>query len=363
MEKRKLQEVGGGTITVSLPHSWAEKHDVSAGTEVFVRSHLDGSLELWVTEPTVGAFGTLTLEGKDAGTATDVVRAAFEAGYERVVLNDPDSRGEIERGELDTVIRELAGVEITEEPDGKIVIEEVLDATKVSIPQSLRHIHYGLSRLQKRTHEMFENRSRGIEPMIDRNGEIRRGVRRIERHFTRALRDPAEMDALGEPRYRLYHYTRIAQLFERAAQQLLELARIQAHSDGQGTETRALTELFMQASRTLENGSKAALRENSVDEARSALSRRSELHELASGRRSALIDAGNTDLRTFSTLDHIAAIGNCGGRIAEISLQMAIGTTNETDGSPERKPNLDLHDLETGVHSKELASESAGEDE
>lgn len=347
MDRRRVQEVGGGTVTVSLPHAWAEKHDVSAGTELIVHPHLDGSLELRLTEPSAGAFGTLRLDGSDSTMAAALVRAAFEAGYQRVVLDDADPPNGIDREAVDTVVRALAGIEITEEIDGTVVMEAVLDSEKFSIPQSLRHIHYVLRRLQEHTHEAFENRSNSVEPMIERHAEIQRGVQQIEGHVVRAFVDPDEMDALGEPRYLLYHYTRIAQVLSRAAGVLIDLATILMSLETDTRERNSLLEHYLQASQGLEEGAKAAVRGNSIEKARSALGHRSKLRTLASSQRSDLVAGRKPDPQAVALLGHITTIGNCGGQLAEIAMRMAMGTRSETDGSQERPLRRDLQNFTT----------------
>lgn len=41
-ETRKLQRVGGGTYTLSLPEAWADERDLSAGMELRLFSHTAG---------------------------------------------------------------------------------------------------------------------------------------------------------------------------------------------------------------------------------------------------------------------------------------------------------------------------------
>jgi len=44
METRKLQEVGGGTFTVSIPRAWAENNGFEVGMELQLYTHRDGSI-------------------------------------------------------------------------------------------------------------------------------------------------------------------------------------------------------------------------------------------------------------------------------------------------------------------------------
>ena len=44
MQTRKIQQVGGGTYTVSLPKEWATAADIEPGAVVALHSHIDGTL-------------------------------------------------------------------------------------------------------------------------------------------------------------------------------------------------------------------------------------------------------------------------------------------------------------------------------
>jgi phosphate uptake regulator len=44
METRKLQRVGGGIFTVSVPKEWATEHQLEPGTEVHLYTHRHGSI-------------------------------------------------------------------------------------------------------------------------------------------------------------------------------------------------------------------------------------------------------------------------------------------------------------------------------
>ena len=44
METRKIQQVGGGTYTVSIPAQWAKEHDIEATSTAYLYTYRDGSL-------------------------------------------------------------------------------------------------------------------------------------------------------------------------------------------------------------------------------------------------------------------------------------------------------------------------------
>jgi phosphate uptake regulator len=44
METRKLQRVGGGSFTVSVPKEWATEHQLEPRTEVHLYTHRDATV-------------------------------------------------------------------------------------------------------------------------------------------------------------------------------------------------------------------------------------------------------------------------------------------------------------------------------
>ncbi|MFC6736897.1 AbrB/MazE/SpoVT family DNA-binding domain-containing protein, partial [Halolamina salina] len=71
METRKIQQVGGGTYTVSIPISWAEEHGVEAGETAYLYTHRDGSLIVRWGEREETALGAVDVEAGDADAAAD----------------------------------------------------------------------------------------------------------------------------------------------------------------------------------------------------------------------------------------------------------------------------------------------------
>jgi phosphate uptake regulator len=61
MDTRKIQTVGGGTYTVSLPKEWAESVDVAAGSVVGLHIHIDDVLVIQPQECGADATARVTV--------------------------------------------------------------------------------------------------------------------------------------------------------------------------------------------------------------------------------------------------------------------------------------------------------------
>ena len=66
METRKVQITGGTTLIVSLPKTWVNKVNLSAGDEVTLKPLSDGSLSIRTRNtPDVHLTKTILIEDKD----------------------------------------------------------------------------------------------------------------------------------------------------------------------------------------------------------------------------------------------------------------------------------------------------------
>lgn len=323
MERRRIQEVGGGTVTVSLPAPWATEHNVSAGTEVRLYPHLDGSLVLRVSEPQERVFGTIELDDEDPETVADLVQAAFGAGYKRVAVTVTESfaTGHY-RAVLETV-GELAGVDIVEESTERLVIAELLDTSEISVPQSMCHLQYAVASIHERTLGLLETGSGVIEPIVDRIEEIDRRVSQLDRLFTRALSNPETMDALGSSPHRLSHYVRLAHLLHRAGNQLRELATILARFDPKLENRDRLLPLLEDAGLAIADSVEAAVNQSSIETARAALEKSATVRERVSEVGSELADETGETMQ-WTIHRHVTNIAKCGNQIATMALQMKL---------------------------------------
>ena len=328
MERRRVQEVGGGTVTVSLPAPWAAEHDVTAGTEVLLSPHRDGSLVLRLTEPHDGVSGTRQLDVEDPDTVPHLLKAAFGAGYERVVVRRSAEFTEDTRRAVVETVQSLAGIDIVEESEEAIVVAELLDVDDFSVRQTLLQLRYALSSMLERTIDLLEEGTGSIEPIVDRQKEIERQVRNVDRLFTRALNDPETMDALGESRQKLSQYTEISHRLDRTGNRILDLAKTLTHPETSISGRDRLQPLLVDARRALENGVEAALSEDASEMALAAIETAAAVvaHDPSVRSELAAQPAGN---QQFAILDHITGLATDGRQIGEIALQMTIATHDD----------------------------------
>jgi phosphate uptake regulator len=231
METRKIQLTGGSTYTVSLPKEWACAHDLEAGTQVDLFPHIDGSLVVRASErqneePTAIQIRT--------GTLTDanlfrVVRAGYTAGYDEIRLVAETSFDARQRRGVRTTAQNLIGLEPVTETETEIVLKSLLDASDVSIRQSLVQLQFtALSMHEDATASLLNRDADLAEQVRQRDDEADRLFGMIDRHFQRALTDLGEVDALDVPRPTLFDYYTTARQLERVADHAVKIANVAA---------------------------------------------------------------------------------------------------------------------------------------
>jgi len=220
MQTRKIQQVGGGTYTVSLPKEWATAADIEPGAVVALHSHIDGTL---VVQTGVEAADseplTLSVADADPDSLERALRAAYTAGIDSIELEAPDGVSEVTRRHIERVTRELTGVTVTESGGDTIQVRSLLDVEEVSITQSVRQLQFAaLSAHQAATTHLTAPTP---EAPGSRDSQTDRIAAMVDHYFQRGLDSLSVMDALGLTRPALFDRWVTAR----------ELARVADHAD------------------------------------------------------------------------------------------------------------------------------------
>ncbi|WP_434521109.1 AbrB/MazE/SpoVT family DNA-binding domain-containing protein [Halorubrum sp. AS12] len=208
METRKLQEVGGGTFTVSIPKEWATSHGFEVGMELQLYTHRDGSILIRSSDTDVDSLDAATIDIGDVGpeAVRRAVRTAHAVGFETIRLRRAGAFSDAERKAVRSAVRGLVGTNVLSESDDEITIRHLLDASSVSVRQSIVQLQYTVVSLLRDATEAFIDAVDTDARIRDRADEARRSVQMVTRHFSRSLISHAELDALDVSRPELFAY-------------------------------------------------------------------------------------------------------------------------------------------------------------
>jgi len=228
MQTRKLQQVGGGTYTVSIPKQWANDHQLEAGMELCLTTHGDDSIVLRTAEKDVDELATATVavDGDGPALVRRALRAAHAAGFETFTLEPAGAFTDDQRRTARSVARNLVGTELFAESAEEITVRHLLDATNVSVRQSVVQLQFTtLSVHRSATDALVDADSAAYERLRGRADEADRLFRMVARHLSRSLVSLAEVDRLGLSRPTLFDYYETARELEAVARQGVGLAR------------------------------------------------------------------------------------------------------------------------------------------
>jgi len=322
METRKIQQVGGGTYTVSLPKSWAESADIEPGSVVALHSHIDGTLVVQTRPGGNEAAVRLTLSVADADPACieRVVRAAYAAGIGTIQLEnlEADSHHRL----LERVARTLTGLTITESTDRAVRLRSLLDAAEVSIPQSVRQLQFAaLSAHRDAVAALLGSGT--VENPAGRDDQADRLFAMVDRYFQRGLDSLSVMDDLDATRSELFVYWITARELEAVADHAQRIATVANRLAGPVVaEFAAEFEELATTTRELVSDAVAVvLDDDDMTAARGVLDDRDRLREAIEQLDHALFHDENADYRLTHALDSLRRTTEAAGTIAEVGLQ------------------------------------------
>ncbi|WP_415379258.1 AbrB/MazE/SpoVT family DNA-binding domain-containing protein [Halosimplex sp. TS25] len=228
MHTRKLQQVGGGTYTVSIPKDWANEHRLEAGMELYLTTHIDDSIVLRAAEKDVDDLGTATvaIDGDDPALVRRALRAAHATGFETVTLEPADAFTDEQCRVARGVVRNLVGTDLLVDSAEEITVQHLLDAANVSVRQSVVQLQYtALSIHRTATDALVDGDAEAHERLRARADEAERLSRMVARHASRSLVSLEEIDRLGLTRPTLFDYHATARHLETVARRGVGVAR------------------------------------------------------------------------------------------------------------------------------------------
>ncbi len=134
--KRKVNRVGTGTLTVSLPSAWTKKHNVKYGDEIDVEERQNGLLVS--TKPKASyQKTTITLESGNDWYVSQLLRNLYLAGMDEIKVNYPN-RNVIPQ--IHKIMDLLLGYEIIETRDTHCIIKNLSAGLDTELDTLLRKI-------------------------------------------------------------------------------------------------------------------------------------------------------------------------------------------------------------------------------
>jgi phosphate uptake regulator len=323
MESRKIQTVGGGTYTVSLPKAWADDQGLEAGSVVDVHTHVDGVLVVEARDP-ADSLDRVAVRVDDQSPAhlERTLRAAYAAGVSTVVFEATGEFTDAQIRRLESTARTLTGVTVGERTPTRVAVQTLVDAGEVSITQSVRQLSFvALSMHRDATAALVAD---GEPDAVGRDDQADRLAAIVDRHFVRALTRLDEVDALGQGRPELLDCWTTARELERVADHAERITTTAAAVDHPTADAvDALIDLAERARAVVDGAVRGVLDGGEAATARDALEGRDRVRERATAIERRHFEASETDYRLVRILDSISETAEHGGNVAEAALRRA----------------------------------------
>ena len=352
MDSRKIQEVGGGTFTVSLPRNWAATQGLSQGTLVDVFAHVGGQLTI---EPhahsTDSSSARTRVADGDSEQLKRLLRAAYAAGVDELRLEASESFSADQRRAVMETGRNLAGLTTESASDSTIVAQVMLDTDEVSIAQVVRQLRFTAVSMHQEAIAAWTTAGTTSD-LTARDDQADRLYALVDRCFERAMRSLAEVDALGVPRSELVSYWVTARELERVAD---HAERIATRATAAGIEIDAvqsgeLSALSGTACDIVERAVSTVVGDADTQAARTALDDRTRLREEVAAIEERVLAEGQGDPRVALVLTNLRRTAEHGGNIAERCIQASF---QDSETPADLRPRSDSESRRDGVSRAE----------
>jgi len=226
METRKVQVTGGSTYTVSLPKEWATDNDVSSGTTVEFYAE-DDLLLLTPQSEDDHTEGTLDVTGLDEEhELTRAVMTMYVSGFDVIKLETDRMTAEQRRTIRDATQR-LVGLEVIEETGNKMVLQDLLDSSELSIENAVTRMRLvSLTMLEDAVEALITDDDALAHDVIERDDDVDRLWYMTSRVFRTVLRNPMAATEIGFPRETIFDYQSSARQLERIADHATKIAKL-----------------------------------------------------------------------------------------------------------------------------------------
>ena len=331
METRKVQVTGGSTYTVSLPKTWANDNDVSAGTTVEFYPE-DSELLLTPQSETERQEGTLDISSIEGERLTRAVMTMYVSGFDIIRLE----AGRIttdQRRAIRSATQGLVGVEVLEETTDSVVIQDLLDSSELSIVNAVTRMRLiAQSMLEDAVTALIENDDDIARDVIERDDDVDRLWLVVSRIFRATLRTPKAAEELGLPREECFDYHSSARQLERIGDHATKIAHLTLSIEDPLPDdvVEAVNELHGDAVEVIDTAMDALFADDSEEATRLANEARTGVRAIDERVRAIdelLRDLDPTRAQLLGlVVDSVLRSADYGGNVAETALQKAAPT-------------------------------------
>jgi phosphate uptake regulator len=230
MQLRKVQEMGGATLLVSLPKEWTKAASVKKGGVVSIENSGNGGLLIYPAGEAADSRSEkeVTLEYPsrfDATGLTNEVTGAYLLGYDLIHINGRFRIASRDREAIISSIKGLIGLEVVEENAQSITCQFLVDNTAVEPSKIFRRISSIVrAMISDSIKQLTSEEPLEFESVAQRDDEVDRLHFLLVRLIRTAVRDPRYAGKFGLSTIDCLDYRVAASSLETAGDYAVELS-------------------------------------------------------------------------------------------------------------------------------------------
>jgi len=228
MDARKVLEMGGGTLLVSLPKAWARKNGVKKGSTVAVDELSGRKLIVRPIEDAVERPREVSLEYSegDLVTASNDITGAYLYGYDVIRLWGKKVISREDTARLKATLSRLIGLEIMEEDSKHMTVQFLLEPSAINPERIVRRMSGILEGMIKDTGEAVgRNDQKLLSLVAERDDEVDRLYFLLVRTIRTASIHPEIAERYGLQAVDVLDYRVLASYLESVGDAVSELSR------------------------------------------------------------------------------------------------------------------------------------------
>jgi phosphate uptake regulator len=259
---------------------------------------------------------------------TRAVMTMYVSGFDIIAL-EANRITTDQRRAIRSATQNLVGVEVLEETNDRVVIQDLLDSSELSIHNAVTRMRLiAQSMLADAVTALAENDDDLAQDVVERDDDVDRLWYVVSRIFRATLRSPRAAKEMGVPRVVCFDYHSSARQLERIGDHAVKIGQVAQSFDEVPEEVReAMAALHEDVTDVLDKGMDALFAEESDEATRLANEARAEVPDIDEHTRridKLLRDMEPSQAQSMGlVVDSLSRSADYGANIAETALQKA----------------------------------------
>ncbi|HKW04686.1 MAG TPA: phosphate uptake regulator PhoU [Nitrososphaerales archaeon] len=323
---RKVQEMGGATLLVSLPKEWVRASSLKKGNLVSIENSGDGGLLIYPAPESQDSRSEREIDIEypsrfgNPGLSNEII-GAYLLGYDLIQVKGKHRISSKDRESIVGAIKGLIGLEVVEENAQNITSQFLVDNKVVEPSKIFRRISSIVRAMISDSVKHLSSGEAKFESVAQRDDEVDRLHFLLVRLIRSAIRDPRAAGKFGLSTIDCLDYRVAASSLETAGDYAVELSNAIAKLDRVESKVRIHLSKINESLDLIQDGSARSFIGKDYTIARSVLGYCDDLDKMLADFR-----ASNQNQMSFAGLLHLAdifeRISRCQRDIADLVAPM-----------------------------------------